>query len=68
MTEGLLSYFQTAQGKASLVLIDRSLDLCSVCNHQPDTLLDKILCVLPRLPDHNNDVAVDMKTLCRIHR
>ena len=55
---------QTASGRASLVLIDRTLDLVGPCAHTGDTLADRIINLLPRLPYHKVDVAVDMARLC----
>lgn len=51
---------KTCTRKASLVIIDRTLDMASVVGHFQDTLLDKILTILPRFPGHHNDVQVDM--------
>ncbi|XP_031556995.1 sec1 family domain-containing protein 2-like [Actinia tenebrosa] len=55
---------KTASRRASLVLIDRTLDLVGPCVHTGDTLADKIINLLPRLPYHEVDVAVDMARLC----
>ena len=54
---------------ASLVLIDRTLDLVS-CRLLDDSLklLDKITSCLPNLPGHNNDVLVDMTPFCSVDR
>ncbi|XP_048478289.1 sec1 family domain-containing protein 2 isoform X2 [Plutella xylostella] len=49
---------------ASLLLIDRTLDLCGCASPAPECLLDKVLGVLPRLPGHSTDVTVDMTPLC----
>ncbi|KAH9627875.1 hypothetical protein HF086_015319 [Spodoptera exigua] len=35
---------------ASLILIDRTMDLCSVTSHGTESVLDKIMSVLPRFP------------------
>ena len=56
--------FQAAEQKASLLLIDRTLDMSSAIGHHADSLLDRILRVLPGLPSHNVDVSVDMSPLC----
>ncbi|XP_021922683.1 sec1 family domain-containing protein 2-like isoform X3 [Zootermopsis nevadensis] len=55
---------KTAPNHCSLILIDRTLDLASVTSHNTDSLLDRILAVLPRLPGHTNDVAVKMSPIC----
>lgn len=59
---------KSAPNKASIIFVDRTLDLASSCTHQTETLLDRIVNVLPRLPGHNNDVLVDMSSLCQVHR
>ncbi|XP_045536535.1 sec1 family domain-containing protein 2 [Papilio machaon] len=48
----------------SLLIIDRTLDLCGVTSHSMECVLDKVMSVLPRFPGHSNDVAVDMSPLC----
>ncbi|KAK2189953.1 hypothetical protein NP493_92g01011 [Ridgeia piscesae] len=55
---------KTAEQKASLLLIDRTLDMSSAIGHHADSLLDRILRVLPALPSHNVDISVDMSPLC----
>ncbi|XP_013412242.1 sec1 family domain-containing protein 2 [Lingula anatina] len=55
---------KTSQSRASIVCIDRSLDLAGAVSHQGETLLDRILTLLPRLPGHNNDVMVSMADIC----
>ncbi|CAN2388453.1 sec1 family, partial [Pristimantis euphronides] len=54
---------KTAQSKASLVFIDRTLDLTGAIGHHGDSLVEKILSVLPSLPGHKNDVMVNMDEL-----
>ncbi|XP_013194849.2 sec1 family domain-containing protein 2 [Amyelois transitella] len=49
----------------SLIIVDRTLDLCGVTSHSMDSVLDKVMAVLPRFPGHSNDVAVDMSALCQ---
>ena len=61
-------HLQTAQRKASLLLVDRTLDIASVIGHFHETLLDKMTSVLARLPGHNTDIAVDMSSLCSANR
>ncbi|XP_041370834.1 sec1 family domain-containing protein 2-like [Gigantopelta aegis] len=57
---------KNAPNRASLVLIDRTLDLVGCTSYQFETLLDKITSVLPVLPGHHNDVLVDMTPLCSV--
>lgn len=59
---------QTHSDKASVVFIDRSLDLASVSTHNTESLLDRIQHVLPRLHGHVLDVSLDMSPLCSVHR
>ncbi|CAH2300196.1 sec1 family domain-containing 2 [Pelobates cultripes] len=54
---------KTSQSKASLVFIDRTLDLTGAVGHHGDNLVEKILSVLPCLPGHSNDVMVNMEAL-----
>ena len=54
---------QTAANKCSVILVDRSLDLVVATTQGCQTLADKILGLLPRLPQHSVDVAVDMTLL-----
>ncbi|XP_043254412.1 sec1 family domain-containing protein 2-like [Colletes gigas] len=44
----------------SLVLMDRTLDLCTPTSNNMESFLTKILRTFPRLPQHNNDVAISM--------
>ncbi|CAH0751571.1 unnamed protein product [Diatraea saccharalis] len=48
----------------SLIIVDRTLDLCGVTSFSMESVLDKIMTVLPRFPGHSNEVAVDMSPLC----
>ncbi|KAL4237716.1 Sec1 domain-containing protein 2 [Mactra antiquata] len=57
---------KTMTDKASLVLIDRTLDLSSVCSYNTETLMDRIQQVLPRLPGHVTDINIDMSPLCQV--
>ncbi|XP_015108563.1 sec1 family domain-containing protein 2 [Diachasma alloeum] len=52
------------QSGVSLILIDRTLDLCTATKNNTECVLSRILCTLPRLTYHNNDVAVNMAPLC----
>ncbi|XP_020296109.1 sec1 family domain-containing protein 2-like isoform X2 [Pseudomyrmex gracilis] len=47
----------------SLIFVDRVLDLCTPTSNNTESLLSRILCTLPPLPDHHNDVAIDMSPL-----
>ena len=60
---------QMASNKASLILVDRTLDVTSAAGHNADSLLDRILRTLPRLSAgrHHVDVAVDMSSLSSTH-
>lgn len=44
----------------SLILIDRTLDLCTPTSNNTESFLAKILRTFPHLPHHNNDVAVNI--------
>ena len=59
--------FQTAMTRASVVFVDRTLDVASVAGNHGDTLADRIINLLPRLPHHHNDVLVNMSDLCNFH-
>ncbi|KAL4716701.1 hypothetical protein ACJJTC_004820 [Scirpophaga incertulas] len=48
----------------SLIIVDRTLDLCGVTSFSMESVLDKIMAVLPRFPGHYNEVAVDMSPVC----
>ncbi|XP_017883570.1 sec1 family domain-containing protein 2-like isoform X2 [Ceratina calcarata] len=45
----------------SLILVDRTLDLCTATSNSTESFLTKILRTLPRLPHHDNDVAINME-------
>ncbi|KAJ8731251.1 hypothetical protein PYW07_004415 [Mythimna separata] len=49
---------------ASLIIVDRTLDLCGVTSFSTESVLDKIMSALPRFPGHSNEVAVDVSPLC----
>uniref|UniRef100_A0A146LWX9 Sec1 family domain-containing protein 2 n=3 Tax=Lygus hesperus TaxID=30085 RepID=A0A146LWX9_LYGHE len=58
---------RNAEHNMSLILIDRNLDLCGPLMMSPpvqSTLMDQIKSVLPPLPSHSVDVAIDMSPLC----
>ncbi|XP_064418967.1 sec1 family domain-containing protein 2 isoform X2 [Latimeria chalumnae] len=58
---------KTAQNRASIVFIDRTLDLTGAVTHHGDNLVEKILSALPAFPGHTNDVQVDMAELTNLH-
>ncbi|KAH0951848.1 hypothetical protein HN011_000429 [Eciton burchellii] len=47
----------------SLIFIDRTLDLCTPTSNNTESLLARILCTLPHLSHHCNDVAINMSPL-----
>ncbi|KAG7488852.1 hypothetical protein MATL_G00038850 [Megalops atlanticus] len=59
---------KTAANRASIVFIDRTLDLTGAVGHHGDNLVEKILSVMPPLPGHRNDVQVDMLELTDLQR
>ena len=63
MIEATVNCFQSASNRGSVVLIDRTLDLVGPCGHNTETLADRVIQLLPRLPHHSSDVAVDMTPL-----
>ena len=52
-----------ATSRASVVFIDRLLDLVGPTSHSSDNIMDTVMEILPKLPGHHNDVAIDMKEL-----
>ncbi|XP_009472564.1 PREDICTED: sec1 family domain-containing protein 2, partial [Nipponia nippon] len=54
---------RVATNKASVVFVDRTLDLAGAVGHHGDSLAEKILSVLPKLPGHKTDVMVNMVEL-----
>ncbi|GFO32232.1 sec1 family domain-containing protein 2-like [Plakobranchus ocellatus] len=57
---------KATQARASLILLDRTLDLTPVLIHQSDTLLDRLTNTLEPLPGHRNDRLVDMSALTHV--
>ncbi|XP_070511572.1 sec1 family domain-containing protein 2 isoform X2 [Cardiocondyla obscurior] len=47
----------------SIIFVDRTLDLCTSTSNNTESLLARILCTLPHLPNHCNDVAINMSPL-----
>ena len=54
---------KTALNKASVILIDRTLDLSTPSKTSFKTILDKIKAMLPEFPGHRNDVQIEMGPL-----
>ncbi|XP_031430238.1 sec1 family domain-containing protein 2 [Clupea harengus] len=59
---------KAAPNKASIVFIDRTLDLTGAVGHHGDNLVEKILSALPMLPGHTTDIQVDMLELTNLQR
>lgn len=55
-----------AKHRVSVVIIDRTLDLCFPASVDSKCFLDKLLCALPHLPDHTNDIAINMSQLAQV--
>ncbi|XP_072176928.1 sec1 family domain-containing protein 2-like [Diadema setosum] len=55
---------KAATKRASILFLDRTLDLVGPTCHGRESLADKIMAVLPALNGHSCDVAVDMSDLC----
>ncbi|KAK0155809.1 Sec1 family domain-containing protein 2 [Merluccius polli] len=54
---------KTAPNKASIIFVDRTMDLTGAVGHHGDNLVEKILTVLDPLPGHVTDIQVDMVEL-----
>jgi hypothetical protein len=54
---------KTASHRATLILVDRTLDMAGPASHSFGNLLDRVRAALPPLPGHANDVAVEMADL-----
>ncbi|XP_053178514.1 sec1 family domain-containing protein 2 [Scomber japonicus] len=59
---------KTAPNKASIIFVDRTMDLTGAVGHHGDNLVEKILTVLKPLPGHVTDVQVDMLELTSVQR
>ncbi|XP_077462913.1 sec1 family domain-containing protein 2 isoform X1 [Stigmatopora argus] len=57
---------KTAPNKASIIFLDRTMDLTGAVGHHGDNLVEKILTVLKPLPGHVTDVQVDMRELTHV--
>ncbi|CAL8394241.1 unnamed protein product [Boreogadus saida] len=58
---------KTAPNKASIIFVDRTMDLTGAVGHHGDNLVEKILTVLDLLPGHATDIQVDMMELTSLH-
>uniref|UniRef100_A0A3Q2CT93 Sec1 family domain containing 2 n=1 Tax=Cyprinodon variegatus TaxID=28743 RepID=A0A3Q2CT93_CYPVA len=59
---------KTAPNKASIIFIDRTMDLTGAVGHHGDNLVERILTVLNPLPGHVTDVQVDMLELTSVQK
>lgn len=59
----LFVLLQSAAQRASLLLVDRTLDLTGPASRPVDSLADRMLSLLPHLPQHTSDVCVDMSPI-----
>ncbi|CAG10977.1 unnamed protein product [Tetraodon nigroviridis] len=59
---------KTAPNKASVIFVDRTMDLTGAVGHHGDNLVEKILTVLEPLPGHVTDIQVDMLELTSLQR
>ncbi|XP_060884979.1 sec1 family domain-containing protein 2 [Labrus mixtus] len=59
---------KTAPNKASIIFVDRTMDLTGAVGHHGDNLVEKVLTVLNPLPGHVTDVQVDMLELTSLQR
>lgn len=58
---------KVAGNKVALVVVDRTLDLVGAAGHGGDSLMARLLALLPRLPGHCLDSAVNMSPLSELH-
>ncbi|XP_029285904.1 sec1 family domain-containing protein 2 isoform X2 [Cottoperca gobio] len=59
---------KTAPNKASIIFVDRTMDITGAVGHHGDNLVEKILSVLNPLHGHVTDVQVDMLELTSLQR
>lgn len=59
---------KTAPNKASIIFVDRTMDLTGAVGHHGDNLVEKILTVLKPLPGHVTDMQVDMLELTSLQQ
>ncbi|XP_048381951.1 sec1 family domain-containing protein 2 [Stegostoma tigrinum] len=57
---------KTAQHRASIVFLDRTLDLSGSVAHHGDCLVERILSLLPKFPGFTSDVKVNMMDLTSV--
>nr|XP_054770138.1 sec1 family domain-containing protein 2-like [Lytechinus pictus] len=55
---------KAANSRASILFIDRTLDMVAPTTHGRDSFADRIMSALTPLEGHSCDVAVDMSALC----
>ena len=54
--------------RASVLFVDRTLDVAAAASHNMESLMDQIRNMLPKLAGHMTDVKVDMTSLCKVKR
>lgn len=54
---------KNCNNKASVIFVDRSLDIVGPVGHQMETLFDQLLATLPCLPGHNIDRMINIEPL-----
>uniref|UniRef100_A0A3P9KWX3 Sec1 family domain containing 2 n=1 Tax=Oryzias latipes TaxID=8090 RepID=A0A3P9KWX3_ORYLA len=59
---------KTAAKKASIIFVDRTLDLTGAVGHHGENLVEKILTALKPLPGHVTDVQVDVSELTSLQQ
>ncbi|XP_034003480.1 sec1 family domain-containing protein 2 [Trematomus bernacchii] len=59
---------KAAPNKASIIFVDRTMDITGAVGHHGDNLVEKIMSVLKPLPGHVTDVQVDMLELTSLQR
>ncbi|XP_033937312.1 sec1 family domain-containing protein 2 [Pseudochaenichthys georgianus] len=59
---------KAAPNKASIIFVDRTMDITGAVGHHGDNLVEKILSVLKPLPGHVTDIQVDMLELTSLQR
>ncbi|GAB6031518.1 Sec1 domain-containing protein 2, variant 2 [Chamberlinius hualienensis] len=53
--------------RTSVIFIDRTLDLSQATSYDFETLMDKIMHLMQKLPHHQTDVQIDLSSLCFLH-
>ncbi|XP_034085809.1 sec1 family domain-containing protein 2 [Gymnodraco acuticeps] len=59
---------KAAPNKASIIFVDRTMDITGAVGHHGDNLVEKILSLLKPLPGHVTDIQVDMLELTSLQR